>query len=592
MSATPEERRRRGPALRLAVAIGVVAALVSLWRHPAPNHHGRTKALVEVLASRGLIVDPEGVLWLSEPPYGTLAAAGGDVAVALRAATSPEEPNDIYLATARLSPEGVLLALGRAHNLTETTAVDELAPVGRELRFAFVEQPMLGDEKPSRVRLVDLVGDEPGSRKSWSRLEQLQSAITRIQQSGRLSGVARVSYKVEPAPEALKVTVDQTMLRIDADDRTATVALDAPLDVPSWMTVERTPLRRPGNLVTWAVDRVRAEIGDEAMQYVKAIAFSARDVVASNTEDLTGATAEDDIAADLGTDTLESAEREIPTDPEVGFPPPSLEPWVTPPLPGEGRWNSKADDPFIHQLPGLPPTFVTTFIRSDQRRKVTRVYIALWDPRVVQLDTMAGVAEPKSATGATGPGMIPREPKVLRRVAAAMNAGFQALHGEYGMMSDGVIYLPPKTYAATVAKLDDGSIAFGSWPREVAIPPGMISYRQNMTALVQDEKYNPYGRTWWGGTPSDWEDKTHTTRTGICLTREGFAGYFYGADLSPQALAQEMIQARCSYGVALDMNAGHSGLEFYTVAPKDELPALDRPLDRDWERDGDVPQMD
>jgi hypothetical protein len=205
---------------------------------------------------------------------------------------------------------------------------------------------------------------------------------------------------------------------------------------------------------------------------------------------------------------------------------------------------------------------------------------------------MAGVAEPKSATGATGPGRIPREPAVLRRVAASLNAGFQSLHGEWGMMGDGVIYLPPKPYGATVATMRDGSTAFGSWPVDAGIPDNMRSYRQNMTVMVQDEKFNPYKRTWWGGTPADWEDKTHTTRTGICLTKEQFVGYFYGADLSPEALAQAMIQARCSYGIALDMNAGHSGLEFYKVAPAAELGELERPVKRDWEREGDVPGIE
>jgi hypothetical protein len=120
----------------------------------------------------------------------------------------------------------------------------------------------------------------------------------------------------------------------------------------------------------------------------------------------------------------------------------------------------------------------------------------------------------------------------------------------------------------------------------------MVSYRQNMTPMVIDGKWNPYGRTWWGGTPSDWEDKTHTVRTGICQTKENFVAYFYGADLSPEALAQAMIQTRCHYGLALDMNSGHSGLEFYRVAPDRELGALSRPLDYEWEREGDVPDMD
>jgi hypothetical protein len=140
--------------------------------------------------------------------------------------------------------------------------------------------------------------------------------------------------------------------------------------------------------------------------------------------------------------------------------------------------------------------------------------------------------------------------------------------------------------------LKDGSTAFGTWPNRQAIPEQVRSYRQNMTVMVQDEKFNPYGRTWWGGTVPGSEDKTHTVRTGICMTREGFVAYFYGADISPDALSQAMIQARCKYGLALDMNAGHAGLEFYNVQPVDEYRPLDRRLSHDWEAEGTVPAID
>lgn len=579
-----------GKKVGVVAAVALAAAGLSLARQGTVSGPDRDEGLSRALSSRGLVVDRDGVLWLEEPPFDPLRRHR--VAVVVRARPAAEEPHDIFLASARLSPEGVLLEVGPAFNLTETSAVDEGRPVGRGARFAFSEEVLLGGDGAATVRLVDLAGPASDARQGWSRLERAQAALTRLQDTGRLEGVARVTYRVEPAPGRLSIAVRDDRLRIDADDRSATIALAAPLEVPPWLGVETVPERQPGNLVTWSVDRVRAVVGDEAMQYVKAIFFSAQDAVLSQTEGLSGDTGAEDIAADLGQEALEPLTQQIPVDPDIGFPPPPLEPFVTPALPGEGVWNGKTDDPFIHTLPGLPPTFVTTFVRSDQRRKQTRVYIALWDPRLVELHMMAGTAEPKSATGATGPGLIPREPEVLGRVAAAMNAGFQALHGEYGMMSDGVVYLPPKPYAATVATTRDGSTAFGTWPVDPAIPGDMLSYRQNMTALVIDGKFNPYGRTWWGGTPPDWEDKTHTTRTGMCLTKEGFVGYFYGNDLSPNALAQAMIQARCGYGLALDMNAGHSGLEFYRVGPTDQLGDLGRPIDRSWERTGDVPGMD
>ncbi len=243
----------------------------------------------------------------------------------------------------------------------------------------------------------------------------------------------------------------------------------------------------------------------------------------------------------------------------------------------------------MRQLDGLPPAFMTTFLRTDRSRKATRVYIALWDPRQVELHMMAGTVEPKGATGEAGPGLIPRTPEVMKRVVAASNAGFQAMHGEFGMMADGVMYLPPKPYAATVAVRRDGSTVFGELvggrdrPRmDAVVPPEHDGHGpgREVGTLRPDVVGRHAARVG--------RDKTHTVRTGICLTRERFVAYFYGADVSPEALAQAMIQARCSYGIALDMNAGHSGLEFYRVAPNGELPPLGRPLQGEWETEGDV----
>ncbi|MGC4070098.1 MAG: hypothetical protein QM784_36660 [Polyangiaceae bacterium] len=85
----------------------------------------------------------------------------------------------------------------------------------------------------------------------------------------------------------------------------------------------------------------------------------------------------------------------------------------------------------------------------------------------------------------------------MGRLAAAFNGGFQATHGEYGMMADGVVYLPPKPYAATVAELADGSVGFGTWPESDTISAEYVGFRQNLTPLLADGKDNPYRRTWW-----------------------------------------------------------------------------------------------
>ena len=57
--------------------------------------------------------------------------------------------------------------------------------------------------------------------------------------------------------------------------------------------------------------------------------------------------------------------------------------------------------------------------------------------------------------------LLPKPPK---RLVGAFNGGFQALHGEFGMMAEGRVYLPPKPWAATVAVFEDGRVGMGSWP--------------------------------------------------------------------------------------------------------------------------------
>lgn len=583
--------------LHLGVMLVAAAAAIALSRGPGADARDRSTALAQALVRRGIAAAPADVLWV-DPPRGVGSLGPGSRAL-VRGSLAQGEPSELFLVDAELSPEGVLIGVRGVHNLTETSGADESRPVIRGEVAAYVARPLIEGASPT-VHVLDLGGYPPPAG-GWTRVERAQSAISNWQATGRLSGIGRRTYAVEPAPgdegapegqgagagAEVQLGIEGGALVVRSSGREARVALaEGGAPPPAWLRPEHGEQARPGNLVTWAVDRVRNEIGDEAMQYVKMIGLGAIDVVKRQTEDSESSAA--DIAAEMGQSELGPPSRQAPTDPELGWPPAPIEPWVTPALPGEGEWNPQGGDAFLRKLPGLPPAFMTTFIRPDRSRKVVRTFIALWDPRQVELHMMCGTVEPKGATGEAGPGLIPRTPEVMKRVVAGSNAGFQALHGEFGMMADGVVYLPPKPYAATVAVRRDGSTVFGSWPEDPRIPDWMLSYRQNMTVMVEDQKFNPYNRTWWGGTPPGWADKSHTVRTGICLTKEKFVAYFYGADLSPDALAQSMIQARCAYGIALDMNAGHSGLEFYHVAPTDELPALGRPLQNDWEAEGEI----
>ena len=587
--------RRARDILAVAAAAGAVSLLVRT--PPETNETDRAAALAAVLKQRGLVAQAADIVWV-DAPKGVGGSLGAISRALVRARTEASDPADLYLAETRLSPEGVLLGVGDTFNLTDTSGAEESRPIVRGERFVYVARPLVAGASQT-VHVVDLGGQDVPASAGWTRAERAQNAITNYQATGQLRGLEERVFAIEKegaghagaagssagdaAPAAAADAAPEVTADLDGETLTVRFAgsvqaipLDKPATLPAWLRAEPSELARPPTFVQWSVDRVRSIpwVGDDTMQTVKAIAFTLKDFAERNKEAVTGDTGAEDIASDLGQTNLSEPTRTMPVDPEIGWPPSPLEPYVTPSLPGEGQWNVQDSDPVIHVAPGLPPAVLTTFIRSDRGRKATRVYVALWDPRQIELHMMAGQAEPKTATGETGPGLIPRSPEVLRRVIAASNAGFQALHGEFGMMADGVVYLPPKPFAATVAVRRDGATVFGTWPEDPAVPPEIVSYRQNMTVMVQDEKFNPYGRTWWGGTPPGWPDKTHTVRTGICLTREDFVAYFYGADISPEALAQAMIQTRCKFGIALDMNAGHSGLEFYQVAPEKELSPL------------------
>jgi hypothetical protein len=112
-----------------------------------------------------------------------------------------------------------------------------------------------------------------------------------------------------------------------------------------------------------------------------------------------------------------------------------------------------------------------------------------------------------------------------------------------------------------------------------------------MTPLIVDGVVNPYKRYWWGGLPEGWTQEARTVRSGLCLTKENFIAYFYGASVDPDVLGLAMQRARCVYGIHLDMNAGHTGLEFYRVARAGKLPNVGRPLEDLWEARGPVSGM-
>jgi hypothetical protein len=554
----------------------------------ARNETDLTRAIVLAMAERGLSTDADDVHFISDTATIAKSPVGRPRAVAL--AQHGSDPADVYVVETRVSPEGHLIELTDVFNVSDTSAASERGLIVKGDRAAW----LIGEDNAiASVQYADLRGEPHPVGHAWTPLSRLQNSVTNLQETGQLQGFGRREFKLDPQAYKVVLGFSANALLVDADSHRIRIQTDPPLPLEqnAWLKEQTPPKARPGNLVTWAVDRVRALpwFGDDRMQWVKAVAFDGVDhfnrIVGSVTGDDGSAGVKEELGGLFTTPATEN------TDPETGWPPAPMEPMLSPPLQGEGKWTSMDKDPFIQKNPGAPSPFVFSFIRSDQNRIYSQVFVTMWDPRQVELHAMSGTVEPKSATGETGPGTVPRTPEVMGRYLAGFNGGFQAVHGEFGMMADKVLYLPPKPFGATVAEMSDGSTAFGTWPEDAPVPSNIVSFRQNMTALLQDEVINPYKRHWWGGVPPGWTEEARTVRSGVCMTREGFIGYFYGSSVDPDVLALAMQRARCSYAIHLDMNPGHTGLEFYRAAPTGTLPKLNRPLDDVWEARGPITGM-
>jgi hypothetical protein len=603
---------RRRPLLSALGAALVLVAAIRLRTSGAVD--GTPEAsLAAVLARDRIRVQPGTVVWLSDD------AGAWSLRPALFVAHVEGELDDVWYAEVRIGRGGVLLDVFSVANLTESAGAQEEQLVRSGNHVAFLSR---AGDLVEALTILDLRGEPDASFEGWTRLQRLQHAITNLQETGRSAGFGRIRYQlVEPSREASLEADERGRFVLALDEGRLVVDPARGRDPEQGAELAHMQPAEPGvpGGITWVVDTVRnlSFVGPEPIEWLENRVFGVQDFWNRTRHAFLGSqSTEQAVAAELGV-TREEVEQRMAeprrallraAEAELGFPPPPMEPILRDdPAAGEGEWIPLIDDPFVNQYPGAPPAFAQSFIRPDAERPYAHVYVTIWDPRQVQLRIVSGTREPQSANGEFGTGYIPRDEQTLRMLVAAFNGGFQAMHGEFGMMADGRVYLPPKPWAATVAVFDDGRVGMGSWPapswrahefNEVLanrqIPQGMIEMRQNLTSMVEDGVWNPWERWWWGAAPPDDEEQTFTYRSGICLTREGFMAFFWGSSLGPEALGRAMIAARCVRAMHLDMNSGHTGFEFFRPyrAADAGTPAGPPPVPRiheEYEYDGDFP---
>lgn len=589
--------------LRLIAASIALVLCVGTWRALAGSVSAPTleQSLATQLERRGLLVDPGDVIWLDPKPSWL------GVRSALFTAKRESELHDIYYADVRVSERSVI-DVYTLTNTTRSSSADEAQIKGARGFAAYASR--VGDAYRALV-IVNTRGESNELTRAWPWYAKVQNAISNLQDTGRMRAFGLRRYHFDAPVTTLDLRIQDGLVRAVADGATVVIhpRKAEPIEGADRVEVELPQKGQPG-LITWVVDTVRRVpyVGKAPVEWLEHTVFGLTDRASRAYHEFvetdTAAEAQRALAVaklpaahkrkaheGAASARLQAAaveERAAPED--IGWPPAPLAPLLSDDVRGEGTWLPVTNDAFAASEPNGTPLFFQSFIRVDPQRTYTRVYVTLWDPRMVQLGMVMGTKEPESATGETGNGLIPRDPYVVSHLVGAFNGGFQAMHGEFGMMANKRVYLPPKPYAATIAVFEDGSMGMGSWPgpgrhtwdetfANSQIPEGMLAMRQNLTSVVEGEAWNPWERWWWGAAPEWAKEQTYIHRSGLCLTKEGFFAYFWGESMGPEELGKAMIAARCARGMHLDMNNKHTGFEFYRpYARAEELPDLGRAL--------------
>jgi hypothetical protein len=596
-------RAVRARAALIACAVIGSVAITSVDGAETPRDPGElATALGRVTNS---IVRPEDVRW--EPSGGLLSDLVCGRFVMFLASDTHGGPRDLHRARVRLSPEGRPLAIGSPHNLTATPLGDDHALVVRGSRAAYATFAF-GQEQS--ITALDLSGE--GTQNVTKKLhDRVMASVTNWQLTGSAGGVGRVDVTLEQPAQRVGLAVTEGSLDIALadDDRSARPTRAARLDLEKSELMPSTPLaagmrveaRRhlAKPVVFWAVDTVRAVpwIGPAPIAWLEEKTFAIRDTVKQAAFKATAggdALAREPEQAAPAT-VLDASQAAA----DLGHWPPSAihSMWKTPEV-GEGEWTVPTQ-PWIKHLPApatgeAPPSmFYRTFVRPDEDRPYSKVLLVAMDMRQLDLEMEAGNEDPKPLTGPPGAGRIPRDPAVYTKIAAAFNGGFKTEHGSYGMMLKKRVLLPPQPGIATVIITKDGRYGLGSWGSNKDVggiqdveSSDIVSFRQNLDPLVDNDKVNPSGRAQWGFTLPG--TTMQTERSGLCVTNAGHLLYAWGDDVSATTLGKAMKMASCVYGMHLDMNPHHTGFIFTNITElkgrnyKSEL--LDKQMEIDTAR--------
>ena len=235
------------------------------------------------------------------------------------------------------------------------------------------------------------------------------------------------------------------------------------------------------------------------------------------------------------------------------MPLPSMTPLVSPALAGEGAWTIQDNAPAPYDY---LPLDAKAFIRPDPSHPYAIVTLQQFDNRFTLLHIVGGTVEPGGPRGARGPGIIPANDVQGNTLLAAFNGGFKYSDGQYGLMTNGVVYVPPQPNAATIAITKEGKLILGLWGVDPLLDSqntDLVAWRQNGALLINQGIINPltHDGAAWGGTILN---SVYTWRSAIGITAQGTLLYAAGNALTAETLGEALKAAGAVMAMQTDIN--------------------------------------
>ncbi|MEW6405288.1 MAG: hypothetical protein AB1649_26145 [Chloroflexota bacterium] len=237
---------------------------------------------------------------------------------------------------------------------------------------------------------------------------------------------------------------------------------------------------------------------------------------------------------------------------------PSSEPLVWPPQPlkplgsieGEGVWSAYIEDD-THRTVAY-----RAYLQPDPHRPYAVVAVIAFDLTHANLNFVLGSIEPISEVELERPGEIPAGDRVPGKLLATFNGGFQAQHGHFGAVFDGMTAIPPQDGLGTVVISESGEIFIGKWGEDLADSSDLRALRQNGPLVVHNGELTPQVFSF---SPKDWgytiNEVSPTWRSGLALdASRRVLFYICGPSLTVEALGNSMVAAGARNGLQLDIN--------------------------------------